>query len=101
MRTIGTKKEKTPKQIFEEFENGQVDRSSMTNNYLNLIEKGKGSYFRAECIDFLGKIQPIENVVYKKVENIMLSDASPLVRSAALKLIIQFKFKESFFFILF
>ena len=88
------KKEKTPKQIFEEFENGQVDRSSMTNNYLNLIEKGKGSYFRAECIDFLGKIQPIENVVYKKVENIMLSDASPLVRSAALKLIIQFKFKE-------
>ena len=81
--------EKNPKYIFELYQKGELDRITAINTYLSLIESGSGVIFRSQCLDYLGFIHPLGNESFKKIENFLLSDTSPLVRISAATIIIQ------------
>jgi len=83
------KGEKNPKQILERYQKGEIDRVSAIRTYISLIESSSGIDLRSKCIEYLGKIKPLEKHTFKKIESFLLSDISPMVRSAALKVVIQ------------
>jgi len=81
--------EKNPKHLFERYQRGEVDRNTVVNTFLSLIETGSGVNFRSTCLEYLGRIQPLGIDSFKKIENFLLSDLSPMVRSTALKVILK------------
>ncbi|MFX1315006.1 MAG: hypothetical protein ACFE9T_04025, partial [Promethearchaeota archaeon] len=65
-----------------------------TISLLNLlIEKNDNPDFRAECIKEYGRIAPKDDYTFKTLENCLISDENPLVRSTAAR-IIFFKFPK-------
>jgi hypothetical protein len=83
------REEKIPNQIFTKYTKGEIDRIKTIESLVSLIEKGEEINLRTKSIEFLGRIKSLEKDTLEKIENYMLSDISPQVRSAALKVILQ------------
>lgn len=85
--------ELTPKKIFEEFQNNELSKSSAVQLLTSLIENSDDGNIRLESFRNLEKIGLIDNKSFKFIENLLISDSSWEIRSAAAQCITE-KFQE-------
>ena len=78
-----------PKKIFLDFVRGDLTRQIATELLVSLIEKSDNEDERADCLKIIGEINSVSDSTFKILENSLLSDESPIVRSVASKAIIQ------------
>lgn len=52
--------EKNPKEIFEQYQKGELDRVTIVKIYTSLIEGSSGVNFRSKCVEYLGMINPLD-----------------------------------------
>lgn len=74
----------TPHKIFEKFCQNELDKTSSIELLLSIIENSADNPLRLESIDILNKIRVNSEAVFKIIENLMISDASPEIRTSAL-----------------
>lgn len=79
----------TPEAIVSDFLNGKLHLNLAVELLLSLLEKSDNSEMRRKSIIALEKLGVNDYKIFKILENILLSDENPYVRSAAAKLIGQ------------
>lgn len=77
----------TLKKINHDFKNKKLTIEEATSLLTSLIEGSDNANFRAECIKQFGRIAPKNSFTFKILENCLISDESPLVRSTAAEII--------------
>ncbi len=77
----------TLKKINNDFKNNKLSLEEATSLLTSLIEGSDNAKFRAECIKEFGRIAPKNNFNFKILENCLISDESPFVRSTAAEII--------------
>lgn len=77
----------TLKKINYDFKNKKLTIEEATSLLTSLIEGSDNANFRAECIKEFGRIAPKNSFTFKILENCLISDESPLVRSTAAEII--------------
>ena len=73
----------SPKNIYKDFRNGDIDKYSAIEILISLIENIDNSDIRLECIDILQKIDFRNEKIFSLLENLMLSDSNEKVRISA------------------
>ncbi|MFX1235638.1 MAG: HEAT repeat domain-containing protein, partial [Promethearchaeota archaeon] len=79
----------TPEAIVSDFLNGKLHLNLAVELLLSLLEKSDNSEMRRKSIIALEKLGVNDYKIFKILENFLLSDENPYVRSAAAKLIGQ------------
>jgi len=77
----------TLKKINHDFKNKKLTQEEATSLLTSLIEGSDNANFRAECIKEFRRIAPKDNCTFKILENCLISDESPLVRSTAAEIV--------------
>ncbi|MFX0041649.1 MAG: hypothetical protein ACFE8L_01940 [Candidatus Hodarchaeota archaeon] len=77
----------TLKKINHDFKNKKLTLEGTTSLLASLIEGSDNPNFRAECIKEFGRIVPKDNSTFKILENCLISDESPHVRSTAAEIL--------------
>jgi len=81
----------TLKQIFDNYLAGKIDKSSLLSYIISLIEKGSNEQLRLEALEYLKKSQLKSELIFKFLENLLISDENYLIKAyAAIYLIINF-----------
>ena len=75
----------TLKKINHDFKNKKLTQEEATSLLASLIEGSDNANFRTECIKEFRRIAPKNTSTFKILENCLISDESPLVRSATIK----------------
>ncbi|MFX1425402.1 MAG: leucine-rich repeat domain-containing protein [Promethearchaeota archaeon] len=78
-----------PRQIYERYRKGELDRSSLVEIFKSIIEDETVLINRISAIEFLGQIKPFSNKLYRVLEYCVISDLNPEIRSAAVNAIIN------------
>ena len=78
----------TPENICNELKIGKMSESMATDLLISVIEESDDSDLRAECINTFEKLSLKSNRIFEILENLLISDENPLVRSAAAKVIV-------------
>ena len=77
----------TLKKINHDFKKKKLTLEEATSLLVSLIEGSDNANFRAECIKEFGRIALKDNCTFKILENCLISDENPLVRSTAATII--------------
>jgi len=77
----------TPKNVFSDFENNLLDKNYASELLMTLIENSKEDDVRAESIEYLKKIDCKQQKIFEFLENLLVSDLSEAIRSAAFQAI--------------
>lgn len=75
--------------IYKNFQCGKIDKSTAFSDLRSIIENVQKTTLRVNAVRILDKIQVKNNKVFKFLEDLFISDASGLVRIAALEVIIR------------
>ena len=75
----------TLKKINHDFKNKKLTQEEATSLLTSLIEGSDNANFRAECIKEFRRIAPKNTSTFKILENCLISDESPLVRSTTVE----------------
>ena len=78
----------TLKQIFDNYLAGKIDKSSLLSYIFSLIEKSSNEQLRLEAIEFLSKSQLKSELIFKSLENLLISDENYLIKAHAAKYMI-------------
>ncbi len=78
----------TPERICSEIKEGKITEAMAIEILISIIEESDDARVRAECINTFEKINLKSERIFKIIENLLISDEYPLVRSAAAKAII-------------
>jgi len=73
------------RKIYDSIIKNNLNKDTVVEMLLSLIESSDSEDIRIECIEVFGKIANKSLKVFKILENYLLSDESPLVRAAAAK----------------
>ena len=76
-----------PSKFYENYRNNSLDKVSIINILITLIENNDEDLIRKECIDILNKIDFNNEKVFNILENILLSEANEDLRSSAAQVI--------------
>lgn len=57
-----------PQEIYAEYKRGLIDRNLAIERITLLIETGKGTYLRAESVEYLGNIKPLGIDIFRLLE---------------------------------
>ena len=79
----------TPKAIYNDYINKDLDKNSVVQLLLTLIDNAEKIDTRIECIKILDKIQVNDNVTFTHLENLLISDLNEDVRNLTTKVIIN------------
>ena len=79
----------TPKQISLDVKNGKLSKLEASELLISLIDGSNEAKTRKKCLEAFEKIELKTEKVFKIIENCLVSDENPLVRSAAAKAIIR------------
>jgi hypothetical protein len=74
-----------PFKIYEEFNQGNMDKSSLINLMISLIEGDNDEAFNSEAFKVLHKISSTDKTLFQFLENIIISDEREGLRCEALK----------------
>ncbi|MBA7632422.1 hypothetical protein ES703_39968 [subsurface metagenome] len=77
----------TPKAIYEDFKNRDLDYTSAIELLITLIDNTDNIDTRLESIEILEKIHPKDDRVFKLSENLLISDSNKEIRNRAASLI--------------
>ncbi|MFX0042781.1 MAG: leucine-rich repeat domain-containing protein [Candidatus Hodarchaeota archaeon] len=77
----------TPKAIYEDLKNKDLDYNSALELLITLIDNTDNVDTRLESIRILEKIQAKDDKVYKLMENLLISDSNEYIRNLAASLI--------------
>jgi len=75
--------------IFKKFKRGQLDEVSFTNFLITNIELNNQGDLRAQSIEYLRRLKIRSPECFNFLENILISDESPLVRVATVKALLS------------
>jgi len=79
----------SPKFIYKEFKNGNLEKQSAINQLFDLINNFDDPNLRIESIETLGKIGSKDEQVFNLFENLLISDSHEEVRNIAIEVIGQ------------
>ena len=79
----------TPEKIHLDVKNGKLSKLEASELLISLIEGSNEANIRKKCIEAFEKIDLKTEKVFKIIENCLVSDENPLVRSASAKAIIS------------
>ncbi len=79
--------ELTPKKIYKEFQNNNLDKHTTVELLVSLIENSDEVEFRVESIEILEKIGISNNRIFEILENLFISDSNEKIRNASAKFI--------------
>ena len=77
----------SPETIYSRVRSKEINKSIAVDQLLSLIEGCNNAKTRSESISILNKISVSELRIFKIIENSLLSDESPIVRTSAVNLI--------------
>lgn len=77
----------SPKTIYSGVINKEISKNIAVDQLISLIEGSNNAETRSESISILNKLSVSEPRIFKIIENSLLSDESPTVRSSAINLI--------------
>lgn len=83
-----------PEKIYADIINGKLNKPEAIEMLVSLIDESNDAQVRAECVEILERIASKTDRVFKTIENCLISDESPFVRSAAVKAIVQNYLKD-------
>ncbi|MBD3254332.1 MAG: hypothetical protein GF383_04525 [Candidatus Lokiarchaeota archaeon] len=95
MSELTTNLSLTPKKIREAYVNGKFSKAEAEDRLISLMEISESDKIRAQCINKLNEIDAKNDKLFKLLESILISDSSPHVRSAAVKLLLKSFLKKS------
>jgi Leucine-rich repeat (LRR) protein len=75
-------------QIFEKYIAGEIDKSSLLSYIFSLIEKSNNEQLRIEALEFLSKSQLKSELIFKFLENLLISDENYLIKAYAAEYLI-------------
>lgn len=79
------------KQIFNSFLIGEIDKFSLLSYIISFIEKSDNEHLRIEALKVLNKIHIESELIFKFLENLLISDENYIIKAYAAKyLIINF-----------
>ncbi|MFX1443243.1 MAG: leucine-rich repeat domain-containing protein [Promethearchaeota archaeon] len=78
----------TLKQIVDSYLIGEIDKSSLLSYIISLIETCSDEKLRLEALEFLNKSQLKSELVFKFLENLLISDESHLIKAYSAKFLI-------------
>lgn len=80
-----------PRQIYNEFLAGKIDKFSTISYFISFIENSIEEMLRIDAMKFLSKLGIKSDFYFKYLENILISDDNNLIKAYAAKsLIIYF-----------
>jgi len=82
------------KVILRRVKDGELNKNDAAEILISLIEESDNPEVCVECIDVLEKISYKSEMIFKILENHLISDKNPSVRNAAVKVLISNFFKE-------
>ncbi len=88
------KKSLAPEKVYGEFLSNKLNRTTATDLFISLIEESNNAEVRMRCIELLEKMGSYSNKLFKILENCLISDENPLVRSRSARVIILSFIKE-------
>ena len=81
--------------ILTRVRDGELNKSDAAEILISFMEGNDNPEICIECIDILEKISYKSEIVFKILENYLISDKSPSVRNATVKVLLNNFFKES------
>ena len=84
------------KQIFNSFLKGEIDKYSLLSYIISFIEKSDNEELRIEALKFLNKSHIESELIFKFLENLLISDENYLIKAYAAKYLIK-KFPHNAF----
>ena len=87
--------EQTPKKIYKDFQNKNLDRYSAVEILISIIDNSDNEDERIECVENLKKIGVKSNKVFKFLENLLVSDSNERIRNAAIKVVKEIFINEA------
>ena len=85
--------EPTPQKIFENFLNKTIDKSTLIQNLISIIENSDNLNIRIESLEILKNVNVKDEYTFRFLENLLISDKFEVIRKIAAELIKQ-KFIE-------
>lgn len=79
----------TPEKIFDAFVKGNLNKSEALEKVSALLEIADDANVRSRCVEILGKLGVKTEKAFNILENCLVSDDNPLVRSQAAKVILS------------
>jgi len=79
----------TLKHIFDSYLTGEIDKSSLLSYIISLIETSSDEQLRLEALEFLNKSQLKSELIFKFLENLLISDENYLIKAYAAKYLIK------------
>ena len=70
----------TPDKIYKEYLNNNLDKNAATKLFISLIENSESVKIRVECIKELDHIGISDEITFKFLENLFLSDSNEIIR---------------------
>ena len=84
-----------PEIIYNEYVQGILDKESAINILISLVENNTDITVRLKCIDYLGFIYKNEDTIFKFLENLLTTEVSDNIKTAALRIIFQSFLEEN------
>ena len=78
-----------PRQIYNDFLIGKIDKSSIIGYFISCIEKSNEETLRIEAINFLSKLNLQSDFYFKFMENLLISDDNNVIKAYATKSLIK------------
>jgi len=79
----------TPDQIFDKYQNGEMDKSTVLNQIKSNIENSEEEELRVDSLKVIPRIDNSPGDSYLFIENLLISDANPLIRATAAEIILN------------
>jgi hypothetical protein len=81
------KGEKNPKQIFERYQKGELDRDSIVKVLISLIEGVDDKEIRLESLELLNELESKDPNIIKISQSVAISDSDKAMRGLAAKIL--------------
>ena len=76
-------------EVYEQFYLGELDKESAFEKIKSYIESDIADDLRVKCVNYIGKLGLENDVCYKFLENLLISDSSEGVRFESVKIILR------------
>ncbi len=86
----------TLKQIYDTYLAGETDKSSLLSYIISLIEKSSDDQLRLEALEILSKLQLKSELIFKFLENLLISDENYHLKAYAAKYLIIYFPKKAY-----
>ena len=78
-----------PNETYNAFLSGKIDKSSVINYFISLIEKSNKNRIRIDALKFLGKLGLKSDFYFKLLEYLLIADEDYGIKACAAKLLIN------------